>query len=537
MKEKKLNFKIFSMVLSTLLLSSIISGCSSNKKEASTGNGESNTGTITTYPMKTNVTLKYWFDFSSQYVKDFNDTPIAKELEKKTGVKVQYINPAAGTANDAFNLMLASGDLPDIIKRDWYGFPGGPEKAVNDGYIIKLNDVINKYAPNLKAYYNLNPDREKIVKTDSGLYYNFPFFRDKEWQQVWFGPIVRKDWLDELGLNIPVTIDDWSTMLKAFKEKKGATAPLAIDKGMWPFDLGAFAGAYGTKKSFFINGNGKVVYGPIQSGYKDFLTLMKKWYSEGLFDKNFSTTDGKILNANMTSGKSGASVNAAGGGIGAWMQATISSNPKYELIGAPYPVLNKGDKPMFGNRDPIGNSDGAAITTKCKNVEIAARFLDYLYSKEGHMVANFGTEGTSYKLENGQPVYTDIIIKNPEGITRSDVLSLHTLTRGSWAAIQDEKVVECNMLLSQSREACKTWLETDQKKYDIPRITPTQEESTEMAKIMNDVNTYVNEMTVKFIIGTSPIEDFDKFVSQIKSLGIDKAISINQAAIERFNKR
>lgn len=528
-------FKFISIFLVSLLVLSTLSGCG-KKQPAAAGSSDTGAGIKVTYPMKTNVALKYWWNWSNQYAKSLNEAPIAKELQKKTGIKVTYINPGASTAGDAFNLMLASGDLPDIIEWNWAGFPGGPEKAMNDGYIIKLNDIINKYAPNLKAYYAANPDREKMVKTDSGNFYNFPFFREDEMQLAWYGPIMRQDWLDDLGLQVPTTMDEWHDTLKAFKEKKGATAPLTVDSGLWYFQVGAFAGAYGVKKDFYLE-NGKVTYGPIQPGYKEFLAAMKEWYSEGLLDKNFSTSDGKIVNANMTSGKSGASLGGSGGGLGAWMQTMKDKDPKYKLVGTPYPVLNKGDRAKFGQRDPYGNSDGAAITTKCKNVEIAARYLDYPYSKEGHMVANFGIEGESYKMVNGEPQYTDIITNNPNKLTRTDALNLYTLIRGSGPAEQDKRLVQCESGSPEQLAAKNNWKNTDQAKHDIQYICFTQQESSDMAKIMADVNTLVNEMTIKFIMGTTPLDDFDKFVKQIKDFGIDKAISIEQAAVDRYNKR
>ena len=96
------------------------------------------------------------------------------------------------------------------------------------------------------------------------------------------GPIVRKDWLDELGLSMPETIDEWHNVLTQFKEKKGAAAPLAYHDNM--LRNGDFIGAYGIKMDFFIE-NGKVVYGPYDKRYKDFLTTFAQWYKEGLIDK------------------------------------------------------------------------------------------------------------------------------------------------------------------------------------------------------------------------------------------------------------
>lgn len=134
--------------------------------------------------------------------------------------------------------MLASGELPDIIEYNWYSFPGGPEKAIQDGYILELGEVFEKYAANLTRYLKENPEIDKQVKTDEGHYYVFPFIRGDEILLVSSGPIIRKDWLDDLGLDIPETMEEWYIALKRFKEEKGATAPLTYEAYM--LDWGGF---------------------------------------------------------------------------------------------------------------------------------------------------------------------------------------------------------------------------------------------------------------------------------------------------------
>ena len=102
--------------------------------------------------------------------------------------------PAAGQSKDALNILLASGDLPDMIEYNWFDFPGGPEKAIADGYILRLNDIIDKYAPHYKKYLEEHPEIDKMLKTDNGSYYTFPFLRGDPLLQVYQGPIVRADW-------------------------------------------------------------------------------------------------------------------------------------------------------------------------------------------------------------------------------------------------------------------------------------------------------------------------------------------------------
>ncbi|UUZ82242.1 extracellular solute-binding protein [Paenibacillus sp. P26] len=223
---------LVSALVVTTMVGDLTVACSSQPNTASNTSDNKNTsaaGTATTYPMKTDKTLSYWGELPGNLTgvkSQHGDVPFFQEWQKQTGVKLKFTTAPTNQGKEALNVMLASGDLPDMIEYDFLGaFPGGPEKAIKDGYILKLNDVIDKYAPNLKKYLKEHPEIDKMVKTDNGGYYAFPFLRGDPALQVYQGPIIRKDWLDELGLPIPETIDDWYTTLKAFKEKKGAAAP------------------------------------------------------------------------------------------------------------------------------------------------------------------------------------------------------------------------------------------------------------------------------------------------------------------------
>lgn len=220
--------KIAAAGLIIAMLGSVLAGCSSGGKsgeDAAKGASPGGAAESATYPLKTDEKLSYWGEINGNLVgikATHDEIPFFQKWQEKTGVPLEFTAPPTGQVKEAFNVMLASGDLPDMIEYNFIGdFPGGPEKAIKDGYILKLNDLIDKYAPNLKKYLQEHPDIDKMVKTDSGSYYAFPFIRGDEYLRVFQGPIIRKDWLDELGLPVPETIDEWTTTLRAFKEKKG----------------------------------------------------------------------------------------------------------------------------------------------------------------------------------------------------------------------------------------------------------------------------------------------------------------------------
>lgn len=487
------------------------------------------------YPLNTDVTLTYWMQLNgnvSQTAKSMADTPFAQELMKQTGIKIEYQHPPLGQEKESFNIMLASRDLPDIIEYSWAGFPGGPEKAMTDGVILQLNDTIDQYAPNLKAYLNKDTEVNKMIKTDTGKYYVFPSIRGDDFSKTYAGPIVRKDWLDDCGLAIPETIDEWTAMLRMFKEKKNAEAPLSC---YWNESF--ITGAFGIVGTFYID-EGKFKYGPIEPEYKDYILLYRKWYEEGLLDKNFATLDPKTMDANILGGKTGATIGLAASGIGKWLNAMKEKDPKYDLIGTPYPTLKKGDRPKFGHTSLTYIGGGsAAISTSCKNVELAARFLDYSYSDKGALLYNYGIENVSYTVVNGKPEYTELITNNPEKL--SNAVALAKYARASYAGpfVQDKGYAEQNFTLPQQKEAISRWIESDASLHIVPWLTPTPEESSEQAKIISQVSTLLSEKFIKFVMGEEPIEKYDAFVEEMKKMGIERAIELKQGQLDRYNMR
>lgn len=494
------------------------------------------------YPME-GKSFTYWSVLTpslSTVVTNLGETPFGEELAKRTGVTVEYIHPVAAQFKEQFNLMVTSNDLPDIIEYNIIQeYAGGPEKAIQDGIIVDLTEYIPKYAPNLMKYYEENPEAYKVAKTDTGKLYNFPFIRGDESLKVYLGPVVNQKWLNDLGLDYPETIEDWYNMLTLFKTEKGATAPLTYEPGMMTTNNGSpFVGAFGIARDFYIDKSGKIQYGSIQPGFKSYLETFKQWYAEGLLDADFTTMNREQVAAKITTGEAGASLGQMASRLGVWLGA-VKDNPEIDLVGVKYPVLNRGDIPMFTQKDSAinGTTGDAYITTACEDIEGAVRYLDYAYSLEGNNLFNFGIEGVSYNMEGDYPKYTDLLMNNPD-MSISEAFGLYGRSSYNGPFVQRREYFEqYGFQYEQQKIASKNWLVTDVDKHKMPNITPTPEESQELAMIMNEVNTYRDEMELKYIMGIESLDTYDTYVENMNKLGINRAIEIYEAALIRFNQR
>ena len=493
------------------------------------------------YPISTKITLRYLMEpvanLEAVY-SNFGETLLARELEKRTGVRCKYIHPPAGRIQESLDLMAASGDLPDVIETAWTLFPGGPNAAMNNGYIKRLNPIMRSHAPNLTAWLKKNPAWDKQIKTDEGDYYAFPFIRPHDRLLVTSGPIIRVDWLKELKLPFPETPNEWYTVLKAFKEKKGAIAPLSMTLAQLQTDVASGFDVCGDQQGFYVE-NHTVKFSLHTPQYKRFLMEMNKWFANGLLDSNFANLSPKTRDHNILSGKSGIVDASAGSGISVWMKTMKKRNPRFEVAGIKFATPRRGQKAKFARRSSgYGGTNGgnASIGGKCKYVAVAARMLDYNYSPEGSMLMNFGIENVSYKMVNGYPTFTELVTRNPK-LPMAQAMAGYTRSNSNGPFIQDVRYIEQYYNLPQQRDAQKRWMDNDYGKYMLPTLTPNDQESMQIAQIMNDIQTYINDMSIRFIMGVESFNRYDDYVRQIQKMGLEKVLKIYQKAYKRYLQR
>ena len=545
--------RVSALLLAAAMTVSCFAGCGGNSSSSSSNNQASNSGNNSvantevvaeefSYPMSTDVKVTYWMELNGNVSANYtnmSDTTFAKNLQEQTGITIEYQHPAVGQTAEAFNLLLGKTELPDVIEYNWLGYSGGPEKAIKDGVIIALNDVIDQYCPNLKAYLAANPEIDKMVKTDDGTYYCFPFIRGGDMLLTSMGPMLRGDWLEELGLEVPETIEEWEIVLTAFKEKKGATAPFSYQWASGGLtNNNPFAYAYGVTREFYLDDNGKVAYGAVQDGYKEYLMLMNKWMKAGLVDLDLLALTGDQVAAKITNGSAGASFAYCGSGLGNWTNAGKATNPDYQLVAAPYPSLVKGQTPEMGQRDNnyIGTGS-AAITASCKNIEVVARLLDYAYGAEGSMLYNFGEEGTSYTMVNGVATFTDEVLKNPNGLSVAHALSGYIRAHYNGPFVQREDYIKQYYTTDAQKNAVAVWSNTNMAKHVMPPVTASPEESKEVSTYMTEITKYRDQETIKFINGDRSFDTWDAYVAEIEKMGLPKVLELKEAALARYNSR
>lgn len=556
MKRQKLWKKCIAVILTGAMCASLAAGCGSSQtqqaesttaKSETTVSGSSETtqsaeaGNVgITYPIENAGSFTFGMPLSSSWsdrFSSFDTLPLGKALEAATGFDMEMVHVEN---NNAMNLLIASGELPDVVLYDWKtGYSGGEAKAVEDGVIQAMTpEFVQQYAPDYWEVINSDPDIRKQVTTADGNIWGFAFIIKADLLKGGYGLIIRDDWCEELGIGIPETADDFYNMLKAFKEEKGIEVPMSMDWDNLSYlmERGIITSPFGLVKSDIYVDNGQVKIGFAQQEYKAVLEWLHKLYEEELLDPNFSTLDTDTLKANILSGASGATGGNVNGSLGSWL-TTNKEAGNYSLKGIRNLVAKSGDTPMAGimKNSVIGKS--AVITSSCKNPELLAQFLNYGYTEEGHLLYCFGTEGESYNMVDGKAIFTDYILNNPNGLTIKQAQGEYVMSGENGPFVQDENVMLQTVIYDAQKEALYNWIDNDGAKYLLPEVTISAEDINEYSSLKSEIEAYVDEMSIKFIMGTESLDNYDDYLNNLKSMGLSRLQEITQAALDEYNAR
>ena len=519
--------RISVMLLIVVLALSVFSAC--GQESPSTGDERD----LSEDTREETLELTWWHPLISPNINSSNDDILAyQKIQENTNVDIEWIHPTPGSDLEQFNIMLASRDYPDIITHNWGRTQGGVTRALSSGVILQLNDLIDQYAPN---YYNLVKDNRASM-LDDGIRVGFhpPVFDAR--QSAFRGLQIRKDWLDTLNLKIPETIDDWYQVLTAFKNNDLNNTgeldiiPLGDDGG---FQLKDLAVAWGVVSNFYIHPDSdKIEYGPIQPEYKEFLSTLAKWYAEGLIDEEFAAIDGNVYQGKISGNQTGAYVHMLSR-LQVIPPVGKEHDPNFELVAAPWPI-GPGGKEYSGHPFNEVTAQTISISTNNKYPEETTKFLDYFYSEEGIDLINWGVEGETYTIVDGQRKYTDLILNNPDYPPTSAIMMYAHPTLGFNAPLDYEAQMQVQTPVQI--EAGRIWGGADFSLL-LPVMSLTAEESAKMSTIMSEIDAYKDEMIMKFIMGLEPLEKFDDYVSQIERMGIDDITKIQRDAYSRFQAR
>jgi putative aldouronate transport system substrate-binding protein len=338
-------------------------------------------------------------------------TKYINEEMNKVGITVKFVAVPRAEEVNKVQIMMASGTGPDIMLCYTSSIVEG---FYNDGGTYDLAPYIDgaDQAKNLKDY--IGEECLKIGRNADGVLWGVAARRATTAANNLF---IRKDWLDEAGLQVPTTIDELYTMLQTFKKNHPESYPSAFQANTKTSDPQgiismAFLKNVADEKAYNIEAGSAADLIYEDPGFGDYFKWMNKFYNEGLMDPEYyvNVTNDNAMKEDFVNGKLGcfeANVNYNVDSLrGSLLKVLREKDPKADIISIP-PLKSVNDGQVYDRTYPI-NGAFTFIPQTSKNVEAAVTYLDWLATKEGGFTLFHGFEGEHYNLdENGVPAVID----------------------------------------------------------------------------------------------------------------------------------
>lgn len=470
---------------------------------------------------------------------NFNNMPfdpswkVWQIIADRTNVSFRsVISQSNSNETEAYNLMLSSGNLADVIG---YVNAADLESLGRDGGLLDLTDLIDRYAPNIKAFMDANPKFRTYAMSTDGKIYFIPKNQALKSAEFWF---IRKDWLDRLGLQIPTTVDELHDVLYAFRNNdpngNGIKDEIPLfDRAGWKMPE-EYLYLWDTSIGFYAR-DGKIEFEPLEPNFKIGVGNLIQWYREGILDPEIFTRGPKgrdiLLSANL------------GGCTHDWVSASTynvtlkDTIPGFEFIGIAPPADQNGVVKERVERFP---GVGWGISSKCSDPVTVIKLFDYLFTEEGSDLMNWGVEGEQYfRNDKGEKQFFDEVL-NAKKTVVAQLRSIGSLYRvgmnqdgGYEIAAMNKWGREVNDLYESHPE----WFVEEAPPYTDGELDLKYfaEDETRYRRIMNNIKSYVEEKFQSWIIGTADFNtEYDAFVKELRSRGIDEAIAINQRAYDYY---
>lgn len=495
------------------------------------------------------LTLSFFMRFNPQvqdWCQDMSDNLFYNTLEELSGVHVEFQLFHPMNFGEQFNLQLASQDYADIYCEAATNYPGGYDKGVEDDVFLDLTPYVEEYAPNYNAIINASEQNKRDAMTDEGRIVFFAAAYDTG-APCNRGPQIRADWAEEFGMD-PAEINtyaEYEEYIEQAYNTYGATVQLGMsgDPGFNYLTAGfdtvaSFGNSFEATLPWFQI-DGQLQSGILTDGFKEYVELMADWYKKGWIYQDFMSEDFGM--------QGGADIGMVTSGESSlwWSEKDYmeqynqsAQDPNFTIAAIQDAVKNEGDVTHLGqtNYESLSTMSNCVLTTTCPEPEIAIQWMDYRYTEEGSVLANWGVEGITYEVaEDGSKQYTDLIVNNPEGMTAT--LAQFRYMLQNTVCLTDVSAKDQGMT-EQQLEAPNIWMTDKDNSWGCPStLTMTTDEAEEYNSMAGDITTYAQESFLRYIIGDLPVSELDSFIETCKEMGLEQCIEIKQASLDRYYQR
>lgn len=489
---------------------------------------------------------------SHPLTKDMNEMAWLNEIEEAAGVEIEW-EQIYTDWNEVKTTRFAAGDIPDIL----INATGDSDYTTYEGLFLELTDLINQYAPNIKAMFEEEPDTIALAKTYEGKIYATPKFQGK-WPDCNGVLFINKVWLDNLGLSVPTTLSELKNVLIAFRDNDAngngdATDEVPMDFNGWfgsAYSLTNMIGSWGIQlvnwgsDAYFAEG-GVIKNYAVDERYKAMMTYLADLYAEHLINENAITNDYSMF---QSLSRGDADGNALVGVVYGWEETDKFGPTLYSQYVPCGPFTDDvDDKATAEPRwtyDFSGlnmSSNRLAISAKCSNPEAAMKFADLFYDPEVSVQVLFGSisegnvtkvEDNHYKVEdppveantdNGTWKWTSTFADNgPMYIRRATIIDM--AQDMTYALNEREQYKEAIARIDMDNEYYPQFL----MKYAV-------DDQNKLATLQAAITNTTDSWWGIWLTGEAEIEDtWADYVADVEAAGLNEVLAIRQAAYDAW---
>ena len=539
---RKKNFrKGVSLVLVASMSAAMLAGCGGQeeegKKEAQGGKNDVPTYTIATVR---------WTD---AWPTDFLESGVMKELEEKHGINIEWQIYYNSDWSEQKSLLLASGDLPDA-------FLGAislnaTDVAQNKSSFLELTDYINEETmPNLVSVFEKDPEMKAIATDRDGKIYSLPKKLPLR-PEVCGNPLyINKEWLDNLGLDVPKTYKELETVLEKFitedADKDGDpnneigfsnSASTALLSG----DLRTILAPFGTMVSrdnnyMGLNGEGKPVFMPMEENYKEAVKWMHGLWEKGILDPEYFTQD-----SSMFTSKKQADGGSKVGLIHGWTADAEAGVNASQFV--PLEALEgyDGNHYIENASNFLDISDRELLITKeCKEPEKLLQWADDFYDDLTSMQTFYGSISDGCITDNGDGTYD---VNEPEDGSSLDTSAWSNSLRDFGPKYMNPEFYDKIHIPENQGDGIKLkedelnakYVTTD-KNVGFPMVQYTEDELAQLTTLGTDIYKYCEAQYAHWVVDGGIEEEWDSYLKQLKDMGVEELVKIQETAYEAYQE-
>lgn len=449
-----------------------------------------------------------------------------QRMEKLSGQSFQYLQYKGeeAWATAKAEMLKPDAQLPDVLFKSGLS-PAETMQMLDGGVLIDLKPLLREHAPNLTKILEENPDSLQMITMPDGRIGALPYINLSSTQNsIW----INQEWLKALKLDMPTTAEEFRATLEAFRLKdpnrNGSKDEMPLSF-MGAYDLKYLAHAFGLIANDYnvFAKDGKVAFMPLESGFRAFIRYCRDLYKAGLIDKDgFSTADSlrRVTDAKATV-RTGALFAPLPGNL---LPTEWSS--QYAVM----PPLQHEGRQMYRSIAPRAVPGCFAITSACKDPASMLKWVDYLYSPEGAILAFAGVEGQDYLLDG------DGSWRKTQSATQNSFLDEVTVATGTTPPGVSNDAFQRrygdSVILKLTEEIDKTAaISTD----PFPPYSLSYEQQARLDPMQRAIGRYVDESIARFVLGKWEATDdaFKRFEDELQALGVQEFLAFWQEVLRQ----